>query len=83
MRQKTIPYPLTRDGTARAGGDYRPRSATLVFEPNVLQRSFELQIVNDSIVEPTETFEVVIPQSGWRRAVGVAEHGDRGDPRQR
>ncbi|HEX6183427.1 MAG TPA: Calx-beta domain-containing protein [Pyrinomonadaceae bacterium] len=46
----------TADGTATAGADYLPRSETLTFNPGESQKTITLQLVNDEVAEPQETF---------------------------
>ena len=46
----------TADVTATAGGDYDAASGTLVFEPGATQRTVDVTVVNDALVEPSETF---------------------------
>ncbi len=47
-------------GTALAGSDYQTATATLTFAPGVTQRTFGVNIVNNTVVEPTEQFSVVL-----------------------
>ena len=53
----TVAY-ATRDGTAVAGSDYTAASGTLEFEPGVTSHTIRVAVLNDTTVEPTETFTV-------------------------
>jgi hypothetical protein len=48
----------TADGTALAGTDYLPASATLVFDPGTTARSVGVTVSGDALAEPDETFFV-------------------------
>ncbi len=48
----------TADVTATAGADYNAASGTLVFEPGATQRTVDVTIVDDALVEPSETFRL-------------------------
>jgi hypothetical protein len=48
----------TEEGTARAGSDFRPRRATLTFEPGDRHKHFTVQVRGDRIHEQDETFKV-------------------------
>lgn len=50
-------------GTAVSGQDYIATSGTLVFNPNDTQKTFSVTIINDSIVEGTEYFLVILTGS--------------------
>jgi len=51
----------TRDGTARAGADYVPRSVTLEFDDGQTDDWLvDLAIVNDTELESDETFDLVL-----------------------
>lgn len=51
----------TQNGTAIAGQDYSTRSTTLTFRRNrSLTQTFSVPILNDAIVESTETFRVIL-----------------------
>ena len=53
----TVAY-ATQDGTAVAGSDYTAASGTLEFEPGVTSHTIRVAVLNDTTVEPTETFTV-------------------------
>jgi hypothetical protein len=48
----------TSNGTAVAPGDYVSNSGTLVFSPGVTSQTLTVQVVGDTVAEPTETFQV-------------------------
>jgi chitinase len=50
----------TRDGTARAGSDYRAASGELSFAPGMTEEHVEVRIRDDSRHEPDETLRVVL-----------------------
>jgi poly(3-hydroxybutyrate) depolymerase len=50
----------TTDGTASAGSDYTKVSGTLNFAAGETNKSFNVPILNDALVEPTETFQVIL-----------------------
>ena len=68
-------------GTALAGSDYQTATATLTFAPGVTQRTFGVNIVNNTVVEPTEQFSVVLTNPAG--ASHRRRHRRRHDPRQR
>ena len=53
----TIAY-ATQDGTAVAGSDYTAASGTLQFDPGMTSHTIRVAVLNDTAVEPTETFAV-------------------------
>ena len=53
----TVAY-ATQDGTAVAGSDYTAASGTLQFDPGMTSHTIRVAILNDTAVEPTETFAV-------------------------
>jgi len=55
----TVSY-STSDSTAVAGLDYIAASGTIDFAPGVTSRSMQIIIKSDSIVEPQETFRIVL-----------------------
>ena len=50
----------TSDGTATSDADYRPAAGTLTFEPGEIARTVEVGVIDDSIHEPTEWFELAL-----------------------
>ena len=48
----------TQNGTAAAGSDYVAKSGTLSFAPSDASKTITIVGVEDSVVEPTETFRV-------------------------
>ncbi len=72
----------TVDGTAIAGVDYVAQSDTLVFPPGTTSQTIPVSVFNDGIVEPNETFSVVLsnPSAGSRieDGTGVATIIDQG-----
>ena len=53
----TVAY-ATQDGTAVAGSDYTAASGTLQFDPGMTSHTISVAVLNDTAVEPTETFAV-------------------------
>ncbi|HEX6046526.1 MAG TPA: Calx-beta domain-containing protein, partial [Pyrinomonadaceae bacterium] len=60
---------VTLDGTTTAGQDYTAVSGTLVFNEGETSKSFQIQINNDTTLEPDETFMVFLNAPG--ASVGV------------
>ncbi|MBI1373068.1 MAG: LEPR-XLL domain-containing protein [Phycisphaera sp.] len=50
----------TANGSAVAGSDFTAKSATLSFAPGVTTKTFSVAITDDTAVESTETFVVVL-----------------------
>ncbi|MEY3051426.1 MAG: hypothetical protein RLY31_1211 [Bacteroidota bacterium] len=50
----------TRDGSAIAGEDYLPAAGTLVFEPGVLERVIQVDVLADTLKEGDEEFDVLL-----------------------
>ena len=50
----------TVDGTAQAGSDYVSTSGTLVFAPGETSKTITVPLLNDSIVENNETFQIAL-----------------------
>src|SRR5262249_40455362 len=50
----------TADGTAKAGSDYVAQSGTLTFAAGETQKTIQVAAIGDSVVEPDETFGVVL-----------------------
>jgi uncharacterized repeat protein (TIGR01451 family) len=55
----TVSY-ATSDGSAVAPGDYTATSGTLTFAPGDTQKSFNVQIIDDALIEPDETLTLVL-----------------------
>ena len=55
----TVAY-RTVDGTATAGEDYAATSGTVYFGSGVMSRTFTVPILNDTIVDPDEAFQVEV-----------------------
>lgn len=56
----TVPYSVT-GGTATASGtDYTLASGTLTFDPGTTTRNVSASIVNDTLVEPSETIVITL-----------------------
>ena len=53
----TVAY-ATQDGTAVAGSDYTAASGALQFDPGMTSHTIRVAVLNDTAVEPTETFAV-------------------------
>lgn len=55
----TVNY-TTSNGSAIAPGDYTATGSTLTFSPGVILRTFTIPIINDSVIELSETFMVTL-----------------------
>jgi acetyl esterase/lipase len=55
----TVGY-STSDNLARAGQDYTPEAGSVVFQPGETSKTITVPILNDTVPEPTESFNVVI-----------------------
>jgi hypothetical protein len=62
-RTVTVDY-NTADGSATAPGDYTASTGTLTFPPGTVSQTISVPIVNDSVVEGTETFLVNLANPG-------------------
>ncbi|MDQ3907561.1 MAG: carboxypeptidase regulatory-like domain-containing protein, partial [Acidobacteriota bacterium] len=60
----------TSDGTATAGSDYTAASGTLNFADGQTQQTFSVQITDDQIFEPNETFGVALSNPAGGAALG-------------
>ena len=49
---------ITAPGTATASTDYNPINLVVTFQPGVVTRTFDVQIIGDTNLEPNETFFV-------------------------
>jgi len=50
----------TSDNTAFSGSDYQPLTGSLTFAPGETSRTISVPIIDDSLVESTESFSVVL-----------------------
>ncbi|MEH2238720.1 PA14 domain-containing protein [Nostoc sp.] len=57
---------ITQDGTAKAGSDYQAVSGTLAFAAGQASKTIVIPIINDTVGEPDETFNLK-----FSNAVGV------------
>ena len=48
----------TTPGTATAGSDYNSINTVVVFQPGIVTRTVDVDIIGDTILEPDETFSV-------------------------
>ncbi|BBL74931.1 Calx-beta domain-containing protein [Methylomagnum ishizawai] len=62
----TVDY-ATQDGSATAGSDYVAQSGTLTFLPGQITQTVRVQVLGDSVQEPTETLSLVLsnPSAGY------------------
>lgn len=56
----SVSYATTVDGTATPGSDYAPLNGVLTFDPLQTSKSITVEIVNDSIDEPSETVHLAL-----------------------
>jgi hypothetical protein len=71
----------TTDGTATAGSDYTATSGNLVFAPGETSKTIGVPVVNDTAVEPDETFTLTLSSPlnaklGTAQAIGTIENDD-------
>jgi len=62
----------TTDGSATAGADYRATTGTLTFAPGETAKSIRVDVLDDEINEPEESFGLVLSRS-VDAAIDVAE----------
>ncbi len=65
----------TANGTAIAGQDYTSRTGTLTFNPGERTKTISIPIINDTVVESTETFSVRLTnpqQATLAKSAGIA-----------
>jgi hypothetical protein len=55
----TVSY-ATRSGSAIAGQDFTAQQGTLTFAPGQTTKTLAIPIINDTLVEPTETFKLIL-----------------------
>ena len=60
----------TADGTATAGTDYVAASGTLTFGPDQWVRTFEVELLDESLVEPDETVAVALSHPAGGPSLG-------------
>ncbi len=53
----------TSDGSATAPDDYIAQSGMLTFAPGEISKQITIQVVGDDVVEPNETFSVILSNS--------------------
>lgn len=63
---------LVDQGTASAGKDYVPTNGTLTFGAGVTSRSFKVQLLDDSLGEPTETIVIGLENAPFGVDLGGA-----------
>lgn len=61
----------TVDGTAQAGQDFTGALGTISFSAGVTNRSVQIPITNDSLVERNETFSLMLTNTGASQVVGA------------
>ena len=64
----------TVDGTAEAGSDYVAKKGEVIFKPNVTTEHIVIEIIDDYIWEPDETFFVKIHADPNDTKVMVGNH---------
>jgi len=69
----TVTY-TTVDGTALAGSDYVADSGALTFQPGELTQTIDIQLIDDDVIESTETFTVEL-SSPVNADVGIQSTG--------
>ncbi len=84
----SLPYPqpmnvsfTTSNGTALAGSDYVAKSGVLTFAPNVQSQTITITVKGDTVVEPQESFRVVLSNPvnskfGDSEAIGWIQNDD-------
>ncbi len=65
----TVDY-TTADGSAAAGSDYTAASGTIAFGPSQSSATLTVDILDDSIAEPDESFQVTLSNPSSGNAVG-------------
>ncbi|MET0623188.1 MAG: Calx-beta domain-containing protein, partial [Pyrinomonadaceae bacterium] len=60
----------TSDGTATAGSDYVPLSETLTFAPGETEKAVAVQIINDDVLEPAETLNLILDEPTGNSTLG-------------
>jgi uncharacterized delta-60 repeat protein len=67
----TVTY-STANGSATAPADYSARSGVLTFLPGVTVQSFSVAIVEDDLIEPSETFGITLSNLTGSGALNIA-----------
>ena len=62
--QVTVDFETSASGDATEGSDFTPISGTLTFEEGQNTKTIEVEILDDSLIDPDETFSVVISNPG-------------------
>ncbi|NDA66167.1 MAG: hypothetical protein EBY09_05925, partial [Verrucomicrobia bacterium] len=62
----------TADGTAKAGSDYTTTSGTLIFADGVTNVTFNIPILDDTIIEPTEVLNLYLSNPTGGATLGLA-----------
>jgi hypothetical protein len=57
----------TRNGSARAGGDYVASRGIVVFEPGQTSKKVRVRVIGDTVPEPQETFSLSLSRSHGAR----------------
>ncbi|MBA3513057.1 MAG: pre-peptidase C-terminal domain-containing protein [Pyrinomonadaceae bacterium] len=61
----------TSDGTAISNSDYLPASGTIDIPPGENSRTIVVHFINDSVVEPSESFNVTLNNPGTGVTIGA------------
>ncbi|HEY9761504.1 MAG TPA: Calx-beta domain-containing protein, partial [Trichocoleus sp.] len=80
--QVTVDY-LTQGGTAIAGQDFTAAQGKLTFAPGETTKTIAVPITNDTLVEPSESFNVVLSNASQAKildATGVGTIVDNDQP---
>src|SRR5207253_1330212 len=67
---ETVQY-MTGAGTASAGDDYTTTTGTLTFAAGETQRTISVPILDDALVENSETFTVTLSAPGGGATLGA------------
>ncbi|MCX7418916.1 MAG: hypothetical protein NT013_05185, partial [Planctomycetia bacterium] len=84
VRQGSLATPAsvtisTSDGSAVGGSDYTPTTVTLNFAPGEASKTFNVPVINDTMVEPKESFYVNMSnavgahQGNWTWAANIID----------
>lgn len=66
----TVAY-ATSDGTATAPADYTSTSGTLSFAPGEVSKTFQVPIIDDTLVEGPETFNLTLSNPSSNASLGT------------